>query len=97
MRHQRLRRACVIVAALAIVASACGDDGGDSDAKSTGSSGSGATAAASSTTTSLEPKSGGSITMGMYSETAGLDPVVSNGGGTTGEIELTAEAAPLVP
>lgn len=90
MRHQRLRRACVIVAALAIVASACGDDGGDSDAKSTGSSGSGATAAASSTTTSLEPKSGGSITMGMYSETAGLDPVVSNGGGTTGEIELTA-------
>ena len=28
--------------------------------------------------------------MGMYSETAGLDPVVSNGGGTTGQTELTA-------
>ena len=28
--------------------------------------------------------------MGMYSETAGLDPVVTNGGGTTGQTELTA-------
>ena len=28
--------------------------------------------------------------MGMYSETAGLDPVVSNGGGTTGNTELMA-------
>lgn len=96
MMHRRLRRACVVALALALVAAACGDDGGG-DTKSTGSTGStssGSTAAsgtgASAATTTLAPKSGGTITMGMYSETAGLDPVVSNGGGTTGETELTA-------
>ena len=28
--------------------------------------------------------------MGMFSETAGLDPVVTNGGGTTGTTEIAA-------
>jgi len=33
-------------------------------------------------------RQGGSITMGMFSETAGLDPTVSSGSGVTGMIEL---------
>lgn len=90
MKRRHLRRLVVIATALAILAAACGDDGGKSSTpKSTGGTGTGS-AAAAATTTSLTPKSGGTITMGMYSETAGLDPVVSNGGGTTGETELTA-------
>jgi peptide/nickel transport system substrate-binding protein len=93
MKRRRFRRLVVIAAALAIVAGACGDDGGsDTKASSTGGTGgTGATASsAANTTTTLTPKVGGTINMGMYSETAGLDPVVSNGGGTTGETELTA-------
>lgn len=35
-----------------------------------------------------EDRVGGSITMGVFSETAGLDPTVSSGSGVTGMIEL---------
>ena len=37
-----------------------------------------------------EANKGGSITMGMFSETSGLDPTVSSGSGVTGMIELMA-------
>ena len=37
-----------------------------------------------------EDRQGGSITMGMFSETSGLDPTVSSGSGVTGMIELMA-------
>ena len=90
MQRRRFRRLVVVATALALVASACGDDGGsDAETKSTGGTGSTASTGAATTTTAA-PKVGGTITMGMYSETAGLDPVVSNGGGTTGQTELTA-------
>jgi peptide/nickel transport system substrate-binding protein len=72
---------------LALAASACGDS--DEGTEPSGATTT-AAAAATTTATTLAPKTGGSITMGMYSETAGLDPVVSNGGGTTGNTELMA-------
>ena len=37
-----------------------------------------------------EARKGGSITMGMFSETSGLDPTTSSGSGVTGMIELMA-------
>lgn len=67
---------------MSLLATACGDDGGDSASEGTGGDG--------ATTSSLEPKQGGSITMGMFSETAGLDPVVTFGGGATGTTEVGA-------
>jgi peptide/nickel transport system substrate-binding protein len=76
----------VLVTVVSLAASACGDSGGDESEGAAPST----TGAAATTTTTLAPKTGGSITMGMYSETAGLDPVVSNGGGTTGNTELMA-------
>jgi peptide/nickel transport system substrate-binding protein len=89
MRYTRLRRAALAVTALAVLAGACGDDGGSSAGGSGGQVNLSTTTAANTTTTAT-PKFGGSITMGMFSETAGLDPVVTNGGGTTGQTELTA-------
>ncbi len=66
-----------------MVATACGDD------KESGSSPTvpGATTPA---TTTKQPVPGGTITFGTFSETAGLDPIVSTGNGVTGYIELTA-------
>lgn len=76
----------VAVVALTFVSAACGDDG-DTEAAET-----------PSTETVAEPTEehctadhvGGTITMGVYSETAGLDPVVSTGSGATGGTELAA-------
>jgi peptide/nickel transport system substrate-binding protein len=83
MRRTRLRSVAVVLAGFAVFAAGCGDDGGTE-------TGQGSTSTVPATTTSVVPKVGGTITMGMFSETAGLDPVVSNGGGTTGQTELTA-------
>ena len=84
MRHKYLGRALVPIIVFSLAAAACGDSGEESGSTTT------AAEAAATTTTTLAPKTGGSIAMGMYSETLGLDPVVSNGGGTTGATELAA-------
>jgi peptide/nickel transport system substrate-binding protein len=84
MRHKYLGRALVPIIVFSLAAAACGDS--DEESGSTTTAG----GAAATTTTTLAPKTGGSIAMGMYSETQGLDPVVSNGGGTTGATELAA-------
>ena len=41
-------------------------------------------------TTAKAPVAGGTITFGTFSETAGLDPIVSTGNGVTGYIEMAA-------
>ncbi|MEO5840093.1 MAG: ABC transporter substrate-binding protein [Acidimicrobiales bacterium] len=79
----------MLITVISLAAAACGDSGGK-EATPTTTAGGAAPATTAVTTTTLAPKTGGSITMGMYSETAGLDPVVSNGGGTTGATELAA-------
>jgi peptide/nickel transport system substrate-binding protein len=86
MRRNRVLRVVALVGALSVLAAACGDDGGGEATDSTAA----ATSTTSAATTTAQPKVGGSIKMGMFSETAGLDPVVTNGGGTTGTTELGA-------
>ena len=84
-------RAAAAFLALGLVAAACGDDGGSTDdTKSTGSTGTGSTTGASAATTTLTPKKGGSITIGMFSETRGLDPTIGSGSGTAGGTEMIA-------
>jgi peptide/nickel transport system substrate-binding protein len=87
MRHKYLGRTLVLICVFSLAAAACGDSGEEGATTTTAG---GAAASTTSVATTLTPKVGGSIAMGMYSETAGLDPVVSNGGGTTGNTELMA-------
>jgi peptide/nickel transport system substrate-binding protein len=86
MRRGTGGRLAAILFLLALVAGACGSDNGDSPADA-GSSGK---SSGDGSTTTAQPKAGGSITHGVYSETAGLDPVVATGGATTGNIEMAA-------
>ena len=87
MRHKYLGRTMVLICVFSLAAAACGDSGEEGASTTTAG---GTAATTTSVATTLTPKVGGSIAMGMYSETAGLDPVVSNGGGTTGNTELMA-------
>jgi peptide/nickel transport system substrate-binding protein len=77
-------RAIVLFLVLALVAAACGDDSSDTGAEGDGDGES------AETTTSLTPQDGGVITMGTYTEPSGLDPVVAQGGGTSGNHEMGA-------
>lgn len=63
--------------AASLIASGCGSDDTESSDPPPGADGSCDT-------------SGGTLSMGVFSETSGLDPTVSNGGGTTGGSELAA-------
>ncbi|HEV8298483.1 MAG TPA: ABC transporter substrate-binding protein [Acidimicrobiales bacterium] len=72
--------ATAILAVFAIFAVACGDDKEETP--------SGQTTGTPAPTTTLTPVAGGTITMGTFSETAGLDPIVSSGNGVTGYIEM---------
>jgi peptide/nickel transport system substrate-binding protein len=74
-----------VIATFGMIAVGCGDDGGStSEPGGTGSTGGNAV------TTTAAPVVGGTLTMGMYSETAGLDPIVSSGNGVTGYIEMAS-------
>lgn len=72
--------ACVL---LALFAAACGDDDSSSSEPDPSTP-------QSQDETTEAPKSGGVITMGTYSEPSGLDPVVAQGGGTSGNSEMAA-------
>jgi len=81
MRRKHLWISAVI--ALAVIAAACGDDkGSSSDTTQPGGT--------SSATTTKQPIAGGTITFGTFSETQGLDPIVSSGNGVTGYIEMNS-------
>jgi peptide/nickel transport system substrate-binding protein len=67
----------VSVVAIALIAAACGDDNDSSSAQTTQPGG-----------TTKQPVAGGTITFGTFSETQGLDPIVSSGNGVTGYIEM---------
>ncbi|HUP74686.1 MAG TPA: ABC transporter substrate-binding protein [Acidimicrobiales bacterium] len=79
---RRWARIMTCVAALALVAAACGDDGDD------GGTPSGTTGTGTGTTTTLQPQSGGTLTFGAYSNIPGLDPLVALGSGTSGGIQM---------
>ncbi|HEV8298491.1 MAG TPA: ABC transporter substrate-binding protein [Acidimicrobiales bacterium] len=76
--------ACVGVAA-ALLAASCGDDNGGGGDETSASS-----TSAQATTTTAAPKSGGSLTLGTFTETPSLDPVTNIGTGVTGGMELVA-------
>jgi peptide/nickel transport system substrate-binding protein len=85
----------VVAAALAVVAAACGDDDDDTSAATSGStaatSAGGATSAsAGGTATTGTPKAGGSVTMLVYSDVRGFDPVVMSGFATADGSQGTA-------
>jgi peptide/nickel transport system substrate-binding protein len=74
-RHFHFWRVLGALLVFTLVAAACGDDGDDP---------------AAGTTTTMEPQSGGSITIAMFSETRGLDPTIGSGSGTAGGTEMIA-------
>ena len=80
-----LRRVTAFVLAGALFVAACGDskEGGETSDTTAGGG-------VAPTTTTSTPVKGGTITMGMFSEAAGLDPIVSTGSGVTGAIEMLA-------
>src|SRR2546430_1817966 len=86
--RMRLRRVLVssvsLVAATALVATACGDSG--SDAKTDQAT----TTTAVASTTTRAPQTGGVLRYASNSEIRGLDPIVAFGEAIAGNIELAA-------
>ena len=97
--RKRLIRAAAVLTALTFVAVACGDDsgGGSGNASSTGKTSGSSTAANSGSsgaggapTTTGAPITGGTLTIGTYSEAPGLDPITTSAAGTTYGMEIAA-------
>jgi peptide/nickel transport system substrate-binding protein len=82
--------AAAVAIALALFASACGDDGAN------GSVPRNAAEVASTATGSPQPVRGGTLTFGTFSEAQSVDPVKNTGSGTTGNTELGAVYDTLV-
>jgi peptide/nickel transport system substrate-binding protein len=83
-RRHRFGAGFALATVFLLVAAACGDDGGGGGANGdTGGS-------SAPSTTAAQPQSGGTLTMAMFTETAGLDSMVSSGNGVTGAIEMTS-------
>lgn len=91
-RNTRVVRLFAAALALSLTAAACGDDGGGGAAStgSSGTTGSGTGASGAASTTTAAPVKGGTITVGTYSNAAGLDPIKIAGGGTVGGMENAA-------
>ncbi|HEX7096506.1 MAG TPA: ABC transporter substrate-binding protein [Acidimicrobiales bacterium] len=82
-----LRRSLLAaVVAVALVAAACGDDDADEGASGQGGNEVGTTTEAPDT----EPRAGGRLVLGMYSEPRSLDPIQASGAGTGGGTEMMA-------
>jgi peptide/nickel transport system substrate-binding protein len=83
-------RAVAALTVVAVLCTACGsdDDGGSSGG--TGDSGESGEAAAPAGGECTEERVGGSLTVGAYSEPAGLDPIVASGAGVAGGMEMAA-------
>jgi peptide/nickel transport system substrate-binding protein len=81
-------RVVLIATLVGLAAASCGDDSGGDDAE--GDASVTTVDAATASTTTETPKVGGVLTMGTYSEPSGLDPVVPQGGGTSGNSEMSA-------
>jgi peptide/nickel transport system substrate-binding protein len=79
----RARSAWAIAVAVGLFIAGCGDSGGKAE------EGGGTTAAPQQTTT-VAPKAGGTVTMAVFGESAGLDPTINSATGVVGGIELAA-------
>jgi len=90
MHRSRMRATSVRllagVAAIALLAAACGDDGG-AESETSSTTAPGVTTQASTT---LQPQAGGTLTIATFLEPSGLDPLVASGSGVFGGIEMMA-------
>lgn len=87
MNTRKLRTKIALgLAAVAVVAAACGDSKDTSSSETT----KGGAAASTAPPTSKTPVAGGVLTFASFSEPASLDPLVSTGSGTTGATEMGA-------
>jgi peptide/nickel transport system substrate-binding protein len=80
-----MKKFWLILCCIALLAAACGDDGDDDGAAQEGDGASPTTEA-----DEAQPVAGGTLTMGMFAFSAGLDPVIQSGTGVAGGIELAA-------
>ncbi|TML07222.1 MAG: ABC transporter substrate-binding protein [Actinobacteria bacterium] len=88
MRARQRIRFVAIALLVALAVAACGDNKGSNSSSSATTAGGSATTNAPATTAA--PKTGGTVTMGVFAEPSGLDPVVAQGGGTGGNHEMGA-------
>jgi peptide/nickel transport system substrate-binding protein len=79
------RRVFAVLAAIGLLAAACGDDDTGSTPATSSPGGTAAT-----TTAAKTPVTGGTVTFGSYSKIQGLDPIVGLGQGTSGGIPMNA-------
>ena len=87
MRNRRVGRISTLIAA-SLIAAACSSNGGGEPPQ--GNTDPPQSTVSDAATTTAPPKVGGSIRMGLFSETVGLDPVLMIGGGTSGGTEGAA-------
>lgn len=80
------RKLLLVVLCTALLAAACGDDSDEPTASGDDST----TGAPSQPADGGEPQRGGIVAMGMFAQSAGLDPVIQSGTGVAGGIELAA-------
>jgi peptide/nickel transport system substrate-binding protein len=85
-------RAVAALTVVAVLCTACGsdDDGSSGGTGDSGDSGDSGEAAAPAGGECTEERVGGSLTVGAYSEPAGLDPIVASGAGVAGGMEMAA-------
>src|SRR5690606_11369916 len=74
------RRAIAAIAVLVVLVAGCGGDDGPADAEPPEHSG----------TEQSEPVAGGRLTMAVWAQAFGFDPILHNGSATAGGIELAA-------
>lgn len=79
------RRLLLVLLGVTLFAAACGDDS-DEPAASDETQ----TTVPAESDDAGEPQRGGTVTMGMFAQSAGLDPVIQSGTGVAGGIELVA-------
>src|SRR5688572_2351159 len=84
----RAARVAGVFLAISVLVAACGDDDEGSPDSNSGTGVS--TTVAPSTTVAETPVAGGTLTMNMFSQTLGLDPIVTSGSGVLGGMEMVA-------
>src|SRR5215213_4841512 len=86
--NRRVRSLLALATISVVTLAACGDDASQSSPSTTSATAAPATTAAAAGCTA--ERVGGTLAMGMFTETTGLDPVVASGKGVAGAIEMAA-------
>ncbi|HUP71719.1 MAG TPA: ABC transporter substrate-binding protein [Acidimicrobiales bacterium] len=86
--NRRVRSLLALTTLSAFALAACGDDASQSSPSTSAATAAPATTAAAAGCTT--ERVGGTVAMGMFTETTGLDPIVASGKGVAGAIEMAA-------